>query len=158
MKRSFVVVVVVAAFFFVAACGKTEEKKTEPTKTQTATPPPLPATQAIYAAYASAPSTFNRVPHLSRFAIEENRRIDGACARGEQLPACNGDRFACLALPPTKPGTVKSAVVAGEQPGVSASIKLELQFGDVVGAVHADVVWEDGEWKIDQVQCAGAQP
>lgn len=151
MKRLLVALVVVV----VSACAKEAPKTEAPPKETQTTPPPLPATQALYAQYASAPTTFDRLPHLSRFYTESQRSIDAACNRGEQLPACQGgDRFSCVDRPPTKPGTVKAATLNGEQPGVSATVALQLQFGDVVTAVDADVVFEDGAWKIDQVRCA----
>ncbi len=149
MKRLLLLAIVV-----VSACAK-EAPTPTPTTPTPATPPPLPATQALYAAYASAPTTFDRLPHLSRFYVESQRNIDAACMRGEKLPACGGgDRFSCVERPPTKAGTVKDAKVNGEQPGVSATITLTLQFADVVTNVDADVVWEDGAWKIDQVRCS----
>ncbi|MDP2344507.1 MAG: hypothetical protein Q8O67_26375 [Deltaproteobacteria bacterium] len=150
MKRfALVVVVVVVA----AACPKSEPAVTMATSTaKPALPSPVDAVRAIYADYATAPKTFARMPHLSRFYVEDNQRKDAACARGEA--SCSGDRFACLDKIPSARGQLVDVKADGELPGVSATVKVKLKFGDQQGAADVDAVWEDGAWKIDQVRCA----
>jgi hypothetical protein len=116
----------------------------------TTAPPVLEAVRAIYEGYAKAPGTFARGPHVSRFFAEQGQRDDDACRAGR---ACAGDRFVCLDPLPTSPGKVTDAVVTGEQPGVSASVKVKVEFAGRAAEPIADVVFEDGAWKIDQVRC-----
>jgi hypothetical protein len=147
-----------ALVFVLGACS---DKPTAPTvvAVEPAAPaapavgPVVPAVRAIYEAFAAAPLSFDRMPHLSRFYIEDNQRVDAACAAGEDRPRCNGDRFACLPRAESKPGTVVDVVAAGEQPGVSASTRVTLKFGAVTSTADVDVVVENGRWKIDQVRC-----
>jgi hypothetical protein len=113
----------------------------------------LDAARTIYASYAARPTSFDRLPHLSKFYVEDQGRADAACAAGEQLPACSGDRFVCLEHAPKKPGAVVDARLDGELPGTSATVKLTLKFGAEVAHADVDVVWEGGAWKIDQVRC-----
>jgi hypothetical protein len=154
MRRAFLVVVV-PVIVTLAGCSKEKPKAETPTTTTSTLPSPLEAAKAIYAGYAAAPTTFARVPHFSRFYVEDNQRKDAACNAGEKLDACTGDRFVCLERAPTKPGVIKDARLDGEQPGTSASVKLTLEFPAPAGVAHvdADVVWEDNAWKIDQVRC-----
>jgi hypothetical protein len=108
---------------------------------------------AIYTAFAKAPASYDRAPVLSRFYMSDNARIDADCAAGKDHPRCNGDRFACLPTSAKGAGVVQSAVKNGEQPGVSATVKVTLAFGKTVVHPDVDVVFEDGQWKIDQVRC-----
>ena len=147
MNRTAAVVVVVV----VAACSKGPPPAPPPTATPPS-PPAIEAVRTIYAAYASAPMTFARLPHLSRFYVEDNQRKDAACAAGEA--SCSGDRFACLDKLPSKGGQLVDVKTDGELPGVSATVKLTLRFGDQQTHPDVDLVWEDGAWKIDQVRCS----
>lgn len=150
MNRIAAVVVVVV----VGACSPEAPQAAATPVTATPTlPPAIDAVRAIYASYASAPKTFARLPHLSRFYVEDNQRKDAACARGEA--SCAGDRFACLERIPTTKGALVDVKADGEQPGVSATIKLTLRFSDQQSVADVDAVWEDGAWKIDQVRCPG---
>ncbi len=84
--------------------------------------------------------------------------ISGAFQRGAgqgavKVPRCNGDRFACLPTSVRGKGTVHDAVVTGEQPGVSASVRVTMLFGKATVMADVDVVFEDGAWKVDQVRC-----
>lgn len=146
-----------ALVFVVAACSDKAPTPTvvaaEPALSAPAVGPAVPAVRAIYEGFVAAPSSFDRLPHLSRFYVEDNQRVDAACAAGEDRPRCNGDRFACLPKAQSKPGTVVDVGAAGEQPGVSASTKVTLKFGDVTSTADVDVVVEDGRWKVDQVRC-----
>lgn len=138
-----------------AACRDTPASPTAPpaAPVSPAVGSPVTAVRSIYEGFAAAPSSFDRVPHLSRFYVEDNQRVDAACAAGEARPRCNGDRFACLPTIVNKPGAVVDVVAAGEQPGVSASTRVTLKFGDVISTADVDVVVEDGRWKVDQVRC-----
>jgi hypothetical protein len=110
----------------------------------------LERVQSIFDAYVRAPSTFDRLPHVSRFYVAQGQRADEACRAGS---GCLGDRFACLDPLPEKPGAVERAELVGEQPGVSASVRLHLRFGARTSTPTVDVVVEDGDWRIDQVRC-----
>ena len=135
-----------------AACPTdTPPATTTTTAPAVALPSPVEAVRRIYAAYASAPTTFARLPHLSRFYVEDNQRKDAACARGDA--SCSGDRFACLDKLPSAKGQLVDVKADGELPGVSATVKLTLRFGDQQSVVDVDAVWEDSAWKIDQVRC-----
>ena len=113
----------------------------------------LPAVRAIYEGYAQRPDGFDRVTHFSRFYVEDNQRVDAACAAGEDHRRCRGDRFSCVEIAPKKAGKVLDAVVGGEQPGVSASVKVTLEFAGTKTVADVDAVFEGGAWKIDQVRC-----
>lgn len=146
-----------ALVFVLAACSDKAPTPTvvpaEPAAAAAPSVAVVPAVRAIYEGFAAAPSTFDRLPHLSRFYVEDNQRVDAACAAGEARPRCNGDRFACLPTILNKPGAVVDVIAAGEQAGVSASTRVTLKFGDVTTTADVDVVVEDGRWKIDQVRC-----
>lgn len=125
-----------------------------------APPPPAPvappvkdAVVAIYTAFAKNPAGFDRGSVLSRFYMSDNAAIDADCAAGKDHPRCHGDRFACLPALVKGAGVVQDAVVKGEQPGVSASVKVTLAFGATVVSADVDVAFEDGAWKVDQVRC-----
>ena len=142
-------VVVVCALSWVA-CSKAPPPAPPPP------PPPPPVTDAvaaIYTAFAKSPASYDRAPVLSRFYMSDNARIDADCAAGKDHPRCNGDRFACLPTSATGVGVVQSAVKDGEQLGVSATVKVTLAFGKTVVHPDVDLVFEDGQWKIDQVRC-----
>lgn len=124
-----------------------------PTPSAPAAPAPGPAVQAIYEGYAKSPNGFDRVAHFSRFYVDDNRRIDAACSAGEDHPRCRGDRFSCVAVAPKKSGRIVDAVVAGEQAGVSASVKVTTDFSGTKTVADVDAVFEDGQWKVDQVRC-----
>jgi hypothetical protein len=151
MRCSLLIVVVVAAV--AVACSGEKAQSTAATAATPAVPPPLPATKAIFEGYAKSPASFDRLPHLSRFYIEDNQRKDAACATGDGGAACHGDRFVCLERAPAGAGSVVEARVAGEQAGVSATVKLKLAFADASAAFDVDVVYEAGSWKVDQVRC-----
>jgi hypothetical protein len=157
MRLSVVVVVpVVVAALTGAACS---EEKPQPTVVSPAQPPPPPtppvkdAVVGIYRAFAADPAGYDRTPVLSRFYMTDNARIDADCAAGKAHPRCVGDRFACLPREATGKGTVQDAVVTGESPGRSASVRVTLAFDKVVVKPDVDVVFEDGAWKVDQVRC-----
>lgn len=148
-------VIGVLTFAAAGACSK-KPPPAATTTTTTAVPVPpaaLGAIREIYGAYVSAPATFERLPHLSRFFIEHNQGKDAACANGGAK--CEGDRFACLVNIPAGRGQVIDVKADGEQPGLSATVRLRLRFGDEEAAADVDAVWEDGQWKIDQVRCGG---
>jgi hypothetical protein len=115
-----------------------------------ALPPALERVRSLYAAYARTPSTFDLVPHVSRFFVEQGKRADDACRATE---GCAGDPFVCLDRLPVEAGTVESAELVGELPGVSASVRLGLRFGAHTSTPTVDVVVEDGGWRVDQVRC-----
>jgi hypothetical protein len=106
--------------------------------------------RSIFEAYARAPSTFDRLPHVSRFYVEQGKRADDACRAGA---GCVADRFVCLDPLPDVPGVVEGAELVGELPGASASVRLRLRFGARTSSPTVDVVVEDGGWRIDQVRC-----
>lgn len=116
-------------------------------------PPPVDAVRAIYEGYAKSPDGFDRTRFLSRFYVEDNGRIDAECRAGGEHRRCNGDRFSCIAMPPKKAGSVVDVVALGEQPGVSATVRVTLQFGKTTTKADVDAVVEGGVWKIDQVRC-----
>jgi hypothetical protein len=113
-------------------------------------PPPADRVRGIYEALARAPKTFDGSPHVSRFFVEQGRVADEACRAGR---GCAGDRFACLDVVADRPGVVESVSLDGEQPGVSASVRLQLRFATQTTKPVVDVVFEDGDWRIDQVRC-----
>lgn len=113
-------------------------------------PSPVDAARTIYESFAQAPTTFDRLPHVSRFYVEQGRRNDEACRTGR---SCVPDRFVCLEPGPTSVGRVERAQADGELPGVSASVRLRVAFGDRVAIQTVDLVFESGVWKVDQVRC-----
>lgn len=127
----------------------------------TAAPPPVavpdvvPVIRSYYEGYVAAPGRFDRLPTLSAYYISEGRKLDERCRAGDALVHCQGDRFACQALPPKRAGQVVSARKTGEQPGASATVELVVRFGKTDSTLVVDAVVEGGTWKIDQVRCAG---
>lgn len=151
---------IVLALSVAGVCGGcTAEEKIQPTVVSPAQPPPpqtppvKDAVIGIYRGFAGDPAGFERGPVLSRFYMSDNARIDADCAAGKPHPRCNGDRFACLPTTVKGKGTVQDAVVTGEQPGVSASVRVTMLFGKATVKADVDVVFEDGAWKVDQVRC-----
>ena len=139
----------------VAGCSPpTPPESTAAPATTTATQPALPSAtervRAIFEGYARAPGTFDRLPHVSRFYVEQGKRADDACRAGA---GCVADRFACLDPAPDGPGVVEGAELVGELPGASASVRVTLRFGARTSAPIVDVVVEDGAWRLDQVRC-----
>lgn len=151
---------VVLALSVVALSGSCKDaEKVQPTVVSPAPAPPPPtppvkdAVIGIYRSFAADVAGYERAPVLSRFYMSDNARIDADCAAGKPHPRCNGDRFACLMRLPHMKGTVQDATITGEQPGVSASVRVTLAFGKDLVKPDVDVVWEDGAWKVDQVRC-----
>jgi len=129
-------------------------------KTQaTSAPPPdaspVAVVRALCESYARSPTTFALGDRVSRFYAQQGRKNDDACRSGG---ACVVDRFSCLDPPPSSPGRVEAAQADGEQPGVSASVRVRMTFGAQVVAPMVDVVFEDGGWRVDQVRCPDAAP
>ena len=147
------------AAFLVAACSSDPPQASvvtaapPPSAAAASTPPVAPAIRAIYEGYAANPNGFGRAEHFSRFYVEDNQRVDAACVAGEDHARCRGDRFSCVAVAPKKAGKVVDAVVVGEQPGVSASVRITTEFAGTKTVADVDAVVEDGRWKIDQVRC-----
>ena len=158
MLRPIFVLAIVSAVFAVACRDEPTRASVvsvsaSPTAAHATVPPAVAAVRAIYEGYAKNPDGFARAPLLSRFYIDDNRAIDANCAAGEDHRRCRGDRFSCVSQPPKKAGSLVDAVGIGEQPGVSASVRITLKFGQTTTKADVDVVVEDGVWKIDQVRC-----
>lgn len=157
--RSVVALHALLAVIAIVAAACTDDATPQPTVVSPAQPPPPPtppvkdAVVDIYRAFAADPAGYDRTPVLSRFYMTDNARIDADCAAGKAHPRCVGDRFACLLRGATRKGTLQDAVVTGELPGRSASVRVALAFGTEVVKPEVDVVFEDGAWKVDQVRC-----
>jgi hypothetical protein len=158
MHRSAVVVVSVLFAVFGLACSEERAGPTvvSPAAPTPSAPPVKDAVVAIYSAFAASPTGYDRTPVLSAFYKSDNARIDADCAAGKAHPRCVGDRFACLPAGVKGKGTVKEAVVVGEMPGRSASVRVTLVFGKTEVSPMVDVTFEDGAWKVDQVRCDDA--
>jgi hypothetical protein len=123
-------------------------------------PPPKPTAPSvkdavidIYSAYAKDPDGYDRSDAISAFYIESNQALDAECQAGKDDPRCRGDRFACLPAVSRQKGVVEDAVVAGELPGVSATVKVTLRFGKTTVTPNVDVVFDGKRWRVDQVRC-----
>jgi hypothetical protein len=142
-------------------CSKAEEAPAAPPPPPQVDPTPqvaapMDAARAIYTAIAQnlRVAGFDRTPYLSSSYIEEGPRRDAFCRdriAGRDTPPkeCVGDPVLCT-LEPLRPSATR---LDGEQPGRSATVVVTLGEGAKAVTAIANLVVEDGEWKIDNVAC-----